>query len=267
MARVVILTRARHDRARLGRPASARYTPDRDHPLASALHARGHEVVVWWDEPDGPCLLEDPDVVYLRAGGGRNLTRAEAFEEHGARVLSSPAAHQVAADKLLAAQVLDRAGVATPRTSLDPATLGATELVAKPRSGQGGTGVRRTDVDRARRSDGVVFQPYLEARRHLRFTVVDGVVLVGERRRTADGEFRANLAAGADTEALELADEPEAASLAAAAARSLDLALAGVDVLVGEAGPVVLEANPASTLWHPLHERQLAVADALAALA
>lgn len=267
MATVVVLTRARQDRARAGRPASARFTPEREHALAEALYARGHDVVMWWDEPEGPCLVDEADVVYLRAGGQRNLARAERLAEAGARVLSTPQAHRQAADKLLAGQVLEAAGLPTPMTRVEPAELSGEVLVAKPRLGQGGDGVVKLARHGAVAEPGVVFQPFLKARGHLRFTVVGGKVIAAERREPARGDFRANLAAGASTLALKPDEVALPAALAVDAASVLGLDLAGVDVLETDHGPVVLEVNPASTLWHPRSEVRRRIAQALAALA
>lgn len=222
---------------------------------------------MWWDEPEGPCLVEEVDVVYLRAGGARNLDRAEAFEQAGARVLSPPRAHLQAADKLLASWALGAAGLPTPDTTLEPGELAAATLVAKPRLGRGGGGVVQVAATQAVAEPGVVFQPFLEARGHLRFTVVGGEVLAGERREPAAGDFRANLAAGASSSAIEPEEVPLASSLAAEAATVLGLDLAGVDVIETELGPVVLEVNPASTLWHPSEPARSRIVAVLAALA
>ena len=267
MALVVVLTRARRDTARNGRPPSARFTAEREHPLGEALIERGHEVVMWWDEPPGECIVQEPEVAFLRAGGERNLARAEVLRARGTRVINEPGAHRAGADKLLAAELLGAAGVPTPLTVRDPSELNVQVLVAKPRHGSGGSGVLRQPAAEASPVDGTIFQPFLEATDHLRFTVVAGEVVAGERRHLAPQEFRANLAAGASTEGIDPGAEPEAARVAVSATRALGLDLAGVDVVATATGPVVLEVNPATTLWHPDEGARLRVAAALADLA
>ena len=97
MASIVILTRAKLP-GRTG-PSSARYEIGRNNALAESLTLRGHEVVMWWDEPLGPCLLETPDLVVIRSGGEINIGRAREFQGQGVPVLNDPEAHWLASDK------------------------------------------------------------------------------------------------------------------------------------------------------------------------
>ena len=268
MASVVILTRGRHDRERQGRPASARYTPDRKHELASALFRRGHEVTMWWDLPLGPCLLEAPEFVYVRSGSEVNLQRAEAFDPGRTKVMNKPSAHRLAGDKLRASQALLAVGISTPQTELDPALLpdNFSMVVGKPQRGSSGQDTVLIPRDQALLTAGLVFQPFLDIEAHLRATVVDGKLLAAERRWPAHGDFRANLAAGARTEPLSFLD-PEAEALAIRSVQVLGLDIGGVDLVETSDGLAVLEVNPATTLWHPVADLEISIAEAVADLA
>ena len=61
------------------------------------------------------------------------------------------------------------------------------------------------------------------------------------RRRAAEGEFRSNLHRGGRAERVRLTREER--ETARRAAKVLDLAVAGVDILQSESGPRVLEVN------------------------
>lgn len=75
----------------------------------------------------------------------------------------------------------------------------------------------------------------------VRALVVDDRVLGTIKRRARPGEFRANIHRGGRPEAFE----PSRADrkLALKAAKSVGLAIAGIDWIVTDAGPVVLEVN------------------------
>ncbi|MBK9108357.1 MAG: RimK family alpha-L-glutamate ligase [Saprospiraceae bacterium] len=75
----------------------------------------------------------------------------------------------------------------------------------------------------------------------LRAFVVDGVVVGAMLRQAQPGEFRSNIHRGANAYMVRLSSEEE--SLALKAAELLDLAVAGVDILRSNRGPLVLEVN------------------------
>jgi RimK family alpha-L-glutamate ligase len=182
------------------------------------------------------------------------LHRAELL---GIPVMNSPRALERAVDKSYTSALLDQAGIPTPRTvvaeRLDDA-MAAFELfgdcVVKPLFGSNGNGLARvSDPDIAYR----VFRT-LEFERAV-FYVQEAVphpgfdiraFVVGERvvaamtRRSRD--WRTNLARGGKAEARLLDAEEE--RLSVAAAHTLGLDYAGVDLLPGAEGKLyVLEVN------------------------
>lgn len=90
-----------------------------------------------------------------------------------------------------------------------------------------------------------LLQPYLPDARDCRLTVIDGRVAGAVERRRSDG-WVANVHRGA--EAVGIDPPRPLVELAEAAADTLDIALLGVDLLVTDAGPVILEVNGRPTI-------------------
>ena len=251
MATVVLMTSPRHG-SHTGGP-SARYRPGTGHPLAEALLSRGHEPVLWWDSPDGPLVACSPGLVVLRSLAGPQRGRAEAFEALGIRVVNSVGPHVAASDKVHQARVFEAFSIAHPATlSADDQVPYVGKAVAKPRRGSGGEGVRLVtlpDEWDAVKTDDLV-QPFLDIHADYRVVVVGGEAVSWARRRPAPEEFRTNLAQGATAQVVDAVSD-EASEVVIAAVAALGLDIAGVDLVVTEQGPVVLEVNAATTLYGP----------------
>ena len=179
------------------------------------------------------------------------------LEDGGVPVMNPPRAIERTVDKFWTSTLLERAGLATPRTVVceraEDAMLAFRELgdvVVKPLFGSMGLGmVRVSDDDVAWR----VFRA-LEATRsvyYLQRTIAhDGrdvrVFVVGDRvlgaiERRAPG-WRTNLARGGSPRAISLPPDWEAMALCAA--RAVGAEYAGVDLLPARDGTVyVLEVN------------------------
>lgn len=145
-------------------------------------------------QPPGPCLIR----------GAVDLALVRALEAAGWRCVNPSRAIEVATDKLETQRLLDALGIPTPRAWLasDPARPRATEsrpLVAKPRFGSRGAGVRLVRGEEeiaaiARGSqtnpaDGLLLQEFVAASkgRDLRaFFAAGRVVAVAERRGPPD---------------------------------------------------------------------------------
>jgi ribosomal protein S6--L-glutamate ligase len=125
--------------------------------------------------------------------------------------------------------------------------------VVKPIYGSLGIGVERLRAhDPAARArlgqllqlrHALYLQRYVAAAATLdvRAFVVGDTVRAAVSRRLAPGELAGNAARGARLQPLEL--DAATAELAVRATRALGLAYAGVDLMVGAAGPLVLEVN------------------------
>ena len=91
--------------------------------------------------------------------------------------------------------------------------------------------------------DEIVVQRWLAGGEHsLRLLVIGGTVVAAARFSAAEGEWRSNSARGGSAEAHDASLDEE--RLAVAAAAALGLGHCGVDLVKGEAGPVILEINP-----------------------
>jgi ribosomal protein S6--L-glutamate ligase len=75
----------------------------------------------------------------------------------------------------------------------------------------------------------------------IRAFVVGGKVVAAMRRQGAPGDFRSNLHRGGSAEVIKLA--PSERSTAVRAAKAVGLAVAGVDLVQSDEGPMVLEVN------------------------
>ncbi len=222
--------------------------------------------------PDGGARLSvrgievaPPALVVVRgnvAVESRLRTLVEHFEYVGARCVNRLCAAYAASDKFSSMMRLARGGVAVPASwlpELEPSRvcslleLGSFgRIVIKRRFGTHGRGVLLADGRMSLLSmvehlacEGVPFfvQDYVPSRGgEWRVLVAGGEVLGVVRRIPAADDFRANHHRGARS----VADVPPEGveSLAVEAARVLGLDVAGVDVIVGPAGPVVLEVNP-----------------------
>jgi ribosomal protein S6--L-glutamate ligase len=164
-------------------------------------------------------------------------------------------------DKLRSLQILSRAGVGLPKTVFtdyikDTAqvidAVGGAPLVIKLLEGTQGLGVVLAESQNAGESileafNGlkarVIAQEFIEEAggADIRAFIVDGVVVGAMKRQGKEGEFRSNLHRGGSANIITLTDEEENTALRAA--KSLGLAIAGVDMLQSNKGPLVLEVN------------------------
>jgi ribosomal protein S6--L-glutamate ligase len=246
--------------------------------LAAACAARGHEAKVLNTlafsidvEQENPRLfyrnkpLRGYDAVIPRIGAsitffGTAVVRQ--FEQMGVFCVNPSHAISVSRDKLRALQVLSRHRVGIPKTlfvrhsaEILPGIerLGGPPVVVKLLEGTQGIGVILADSTKiaeavietlsgpARMS--VLLQQFVEESRgrDVRAFVVGGRVVAAMRRVAQGDEFRSNVHRGGSAEAVEL--DEEYARVAVHAAQILGLRVAGVDMLEGRDGPVVMEVN------------------------
>jgi RimK family alpha-L-glutamate ligase len=205
------------------------------------------------------------------------------LEARGVTVLNSAAALLATHDKLLTARLLDAAGVRHPRTSvfragarprLDP------PVVVKPRFGSWGHDVLRCDDDEALTealtfvgsrdwfgARGALVQELVPpAGYDIRILVANGQCVGAISRVAARGEWRTNVALGAQRVPV---DPPaDAVALAVATAQTLGTVLVGVDLLPApDGGWIVVEANGAVEFARPYAARRDVFYDTVAALA
>ncbi len=183
------------------------------------------------------------------------------FEMMGVYTPNTSDAVLRARDKLRSLQLLAREGIALPTTvfgdypddtsdllrmlgdpphviKLNEGAQGQGVLLAEKRSGSQGM----IEALRGLYANFVVQEFIAEAQGgDIRCFVVGGRVAAAMHRQAPEGDFRANLHRGGKASAVELSAIEEATALRAAA--TMGLAVAGVDLLRSNRGPLVLEVN------------------------
>lgn len=245
--------------------------------LKAAALDRGHEAKVLntlrfaidlsGDEPDLQFRgkpISDYDAVLPRIGAsvtyfGTAVVRQ--FEQMDVFTPNTSTGIANSRDKLRSIQVMSRHDIGMPATTFvrDRADVlaaiervGGAPVVIKLLEGTQGIGVILAPDSKVAEaiietlqttSQNVLIQEFItESRgRDVRALVV-GDRVVAAMRRTAQGdEFRSNVHRGGKTEAVELSKEYE--DTAVRAAQIMGLRVAGVDMLEGDDGPLVLEVN------------------------
>jgi ribosomal protein S6--L-glutamate ligase len=201
----------------------------------------------------------DPDVQF-------ELYRA--LEEAGTPIVNRLGPLLAAQDKFRTSWLLSRAGVPTPPAVVvqtagdaEAALIALRDAVAKPTAGSLGDGVVRLRADSAgrlavrekvARDHGVYLQAYVpHPGRDVRVFVVGGIAHAAIARIAPEGEWRTNVAVGGRAEPIECPAEVRA--IAEAAAGVLGLDYAGVDLVLGRQGPMVIEVN-GNPSWHGIQE-------------
>lgn len=212
-------------------------------------------------------LLERPDFILCRTGAETDyftLAVLRHFERRGVRLINGPEAIDVVADKLHTMQRLSRAGLPVPQTILGkfPMDVDLAEkelgfpVIVKTLRGTRGTGVLKCE-DRGQFEDlagllasaeakaDFLFQHYVRAShgRDVRVLVIGGRVIAAMERRSPSGHFKSNVSLGGM--AVAYTPTGEMAELAVKAADTLDLEVAGIDILFDEDGYRICEANSA----------------------
>jgi ribosomal protein S6--L-glutamate ligase len=164
-------------------------------------------------------------------------------------------------DKLRSLQILSRSGVRMPKTAFTNFSkqdnqvlkhIGEAPVVIKLLEGTQGLGVVLAETNKAAKSvveafdslkTRVILQEFIEEAggSDIRAFIVNGEIVGAMKRQGKEGEFRSNLHRGGNAEVIKLSRAEKATALKAA--RSMGLAVAGVDMLQSKRGPLVLEVN------------------------
>jgi ribosomal protein S6--L-glutamate ligase len=183
------------------------------------------------------------------------------LEAAGTPVVNKPRALEIAIDKYLSLALLARAGIRVPETIIVQGEASARHAwdqlggscVAKPLFGSRGRGISRVSSDSEATAIGAGGVAYLQE-----FIPHPGwdlrILVVGDdafamRRVAAAGEWRTNVSLGGRPETVEV--PAEVIAIARRAAATVGATIAGVDILPGPDGPVVLEVN-AVPAWRGL---------------
>ena len=166
-------------------------------------------------------------------------------------------------DKLRSLQLLSKIGVGIPKTvfakfpkdkEVDMLIneVGGTPVVIKLLEGTQGLGVVLADTAQAAKSTiealsclraNILIQEFITEAggADIRAFVVDGKVVGSMKRQGKEGEFRSNLHRGGQSNIIELSKIERQTAIKAA--RVMGLSVAGVDILLSDRGPLVLEVN------------------------
>jgi ribosomal protein S6--L-glutamate ligase len=208
--------------------------------------------------------LDDFDAIIPRIGASVTFFATAVlrqFEVMGVYSLNESVAISRSRDKLRALQLLARKGIGMPVTGFAHSTkmtadlvklVGGAPLVIKLLEGTQGTGVVLAETTSAAESVIDAFrdldayflvQELIEESKgtDVRCFVVGGKVIASMTRKAKAGEFRSNLHRGGVAEAVKLT--PEERKAAVRAADAMGLAVAGVDILRSNHGPLVIEVN------------------------
>ena len=245
--------------------------------LRQAAEARGHEAKVLdtlrfaidlaGEEPDLQYRsqpVDDFDAVIPRIGAsityfGTALVRQ--FEQMDVYTPNTSNGIANSRDKLRAIQILSRHAIGMPATAFArnradvlPAIerVGGAPVVIKLLEGTQGigvvlapdTGVASAIIETLQSAkQNVLIQPFVKESkgRDVRALVVGDRVVAAMRRTAAGDEFRSNVHRGGTVEAIELDEEYE--RTAVRSAQIMGLRVAGVDMLEGADGPLVMEVN------------------------
>lgn len=212
-------------------------------------------------------IVSLPDIVLARTGsstGYFNLSVLRQFERLNVPTIPNSDSIEASKDKLYASQILAQAGLPTPKTMLTrfPCNSDLVDkqigfpCVIKVVTGSHGAGVylchnakEFEDLSELISSidfkNSMIVQEYISHSegRDLRVIVVGGKVVGAMQRKSTDGSFKANISRGGEGEAYKVDDEMEMLSIAVA--KTLDLDIAGVDLLFHPDGYKICEANSA----------------------
>lgn len=186
------------------------------------------------------------------------------FEMQGVYTTASSISIVRSRDKLRSMQLFARTGVGIPKTVFSRNTadiddlieeIGGTPVIIKLARGTHGNGVVLAETKKAAKSvlqafylnneDGtnILLQEFVKesAGEDIRAFVVGGRVVASMKRQSLDDDFRSNLHQGGEGVAVKLSEEERKTAIKAA--KSMGLAICGVDMMRSARGPLVLEVN------------------------
>lgn len=245
--------------------------------LVEAGHQRGHEVVVLDHlkcdlviEAGHPAIiyrgakLTDIDAIIPRIGASVTFYGTAVVRQFEMMKVKSAVDSQAivrSRDKLRCLQILSRAGIGLPKTAFTNYSkdvrqlieqVGGAPLVIKLLEGTQGLGVVLAETDKAAESvieafhnlkARIIVQEFIAESKgaDIRAFVVNGEVVGAMKRQGKEGEFRSNLHRGGTGRLIKLTRAEKTTALQAA--KVLNLAIAGVDMLQSKRGPLILEVN------------------------
>jgi len=184
-------------------------------------------------------------------------------------------------DKLRSLQLFSRHDIGIPPTAFARSPddvrqairkVGGAPVILKLLEGTQGMGVILAESVKSAESvldamhslkQNILIQKFIAEARGIdyRAIIIGGEVVAAMERKAVKGEFRSNVHRGGTTRPVELDDDYRRTALAAAA--SLGLNIAGVDLMPSDEGPMVLEVNSSPGLQGIEGATEVDVADAM----
>lgn len=233
-------------------------------PARVCVEFSGRDVLLSrWTE-SGNLEEETPEGVFTRLGGsapGEALRILKMMELGGVPCINGFAALELARDKAASSAMFARNGIPHPRAvvvssgcemEMAASILGGAPWVVKIPVSSGGSGVFIAESLRSLRSScdmlfslghGVLIQEFISEAKgaDTRVLVIGGEVAGAMRRQGREDDFRSNVHKGGAFSAVEISKDVE--SIALKGADATGLKIAGVDIIEGNSGPLVLEVN------------------------
>jgi ribosomal protein S6--L-glutamate ligase len=246
--------------------------------LMEAAEARGHEIVFL--NVEHSYMKLDANSPEIRYRGGNILNEFDAiiprikpavtfygcalirqFDNLGVYCLNSAEAIAQSRDKLFASQLFSKNDIHIPITGFAKSPLDTKDLIKmvngapliiKLLESTQGKGVVLAETNKAAESvinafksvqTNILVQEFIKEAngQDIRCFVVDGKVVASIQRQAEKGEFRANIHQGGKASVIKITSEEK--KLALKAAKVLNLAVAGVDIIRSNKGPLLLEVN------------------------
>lgn len=228
----------------------------------------GHASIVLGGKENGLFLkgakLRRLDAIVPRIAaksGPLSLAVLRQFEQLGTFCLNNSGSIAIAHDKLRTAQVMVRNQIPIPQSAWvlkqsDIPTalskLGGAPIIIKILSGSQGAGVVLAETNKTAEAiveallitqPAVLLQQFVKesAGSDIRAFVVGDRVVASMKRTASGGDFRSNIHQGGSAHALTLDDHTQ--QVAIRAAHAVGLRVAGVDLIEGKNGPLVIEVN------------------------
>ncbi|NKI25421.1 30S ribosomal protein S6--L-glutamate ligase [Arenibacter sp. 6A1] len=246
--------------------------------LMEAGEARGHEMVFL--NVEHAYMKLDANSPEIRYRGGNILNEFDAiiprikpavtfygcalirqFDNLGVYCLNSAEAITQSRDKLFASQLFSKNDIHIPITGFAKSPMDTKDLIRmvngapliiKLLESTQGKGVVLAETNKAAESvinafksvqTNILVQEFIKEAngQDIRCFVVNGRVVASMQRQAEKGEFRANIHQGGKASVVKITAEEK--KLALKAAKVLNLAVAGVDIIRSNKGPLLLEVN------------------------
>ncbi|WP_086477524.1 MULTISPECIES: 30S ribosomal protein S6--L-glutamate ligase [Arenibacter] len=246
--------------------------------IMEAGEARGHEMVFL--NVEHAYMKLDANSPEIRYRGGNILNEFDAiiprikpavtfygcalirqFHNLGVYCLNSAESITQSRDKLFASQLFSKNDIHIPITGFAKSPMDTKDLIQmvngapliiKLLESTQGKGVVLAETNKAAESvinafksvqTNILVQEFIKEAngQDIRCFVIDGKVVASMQRQAAKGEFRANIHQGGEASVVKITAEER--RLAIKAAKVLNLAVAGVDIIRSNKGPLLLEVN------------------------